>query len=67
MMLRRELHEVVPVRLGAKASLSGQPLMRVAELTIDPAQLQAYKDAVTEEIDTSIRIEPGCWQSMPLH
>jgi quinol monooxygenase YgiN len=59
MMLRRELHEVVPVRLGAKASLSGQPLVRVAELTIDPAQLQAYKDAVTEEIDTSIRIEPG--------
>jgi quinol monooxygenase YgiN len=59
MMLRRELHEVVPVRLGAKESLSGQPLVRVAELTIDPAQLEAYKDAVTEEIDTSIRIEPG--------
>ncbi|MDQ0569950.1 quinol monooxygenase YgiN [Variovorax paradoxus] len=59
MILRRELHEVVPVRFGAKASLSGQPLVRVAELTIDPAQLQAYKDAVMEEIDTSVRTEPG--------
>jgi quinol monooxygenase YgiN len=59
MVLRRELHEVVPVRLAAKASLNRQPLVRVAELTIDPAQLHAYKDAVTEEIATSIRIEPG--------
>jgi quinol monooxygenase YgiN/uncharacterized protein (DUF1330 family) len=60
MMLRRELHEAVPVRLGAKKSLpSRPPHVRVAELTIDPAQLQAYKDAVSEEIDISIRVEPG--------
>lgn len=59
MMLRRELHEAVPVRLGAKKSLPSRAHVRVAELTIDPAQLQAYKDAVSEEIDTSIRVEPG--------
>jgi quinol monooxygenase YgiN/uncharacterized protein (DUF1330 family) len=59
MMLRRELHEALPVRLDAKKSLPSRPHVRIAELTIDPAQLQAYKDAVSEEIDTSIRVEPG--------
>ena len=33
--------------------------VRVAELEIDPAQLDAYKAAVTEEIEDSIRLEPG--------
>lgn len=59
MVLHRQLHEAVPVRLGAKPSLGLQPHVRIAELTIDPAQLQAYKDAVSEEIDTSVRIEAG--------
>jgi quinol monooxygenase YgiN len=35
------------------------PLVRIAELEIDPAQLERYKAAVTEEIETSIRAEPG--------
>jgi quinol monooxygenase YgiN len=34
-------------------------LVRLAELEVDPVQLEAYKAALTEEIDTSIRIEPG--------
>ena len=34
-------------------------LVRLAELSIDPAQLDAYKAALREEIETSIRIEPG--------
>ena len=33
--------------------------MRMAELEIDPAQLEAYKSALKEEIETSIRFEPG--------
>ncbi len=33
--------------------------MRIAELEIDPAQLDAYKLALKEEIETSIRLEPG--------
>lgn len=33
--------------------------MRIAELEIDPAQLDAYKLALKEEIGTSIRVEPG--------
>jgi len=41
----------------------GQPMqsriVRMAELEIDPAQLEKYKDALREEIETSIRVEPG--------
>lgn len=35
------------------------PLVRLAELEIDPAQLENYKAALKEEIETSIRVEPG--------
>jgi quinol monooxygenase YgiN len=34
-------------------------LVRLAELEIDPAQVDAYKAALREEIETSIRVEPG--------
>jgi quinol monooxygenase YgiN len=33
--------------------------VRVAEIEIDPAQLEAYTAAVKEEIESSVRIEPG--------
>ena len=36
-----------------------QPLVRIAELEIDPVQLAAYEAALKEEIATSIRVEPG--------
>ncbi len=36
-----------------------QPLVRIAELEIDPGQIAAYKDALKEEIATSIQNEPG--------
>jgi quinol monooxygenase YgiN len=35
------------------------PFVRIAELEIDPAQLESYKAAVKEEMETSIRVEPG--------
>ena len=35
------------------------PLVRIAELEIDPAHLDAYRAAVREEIETSVRVEPG--------
>ncbi len=35
------------------------PLVRIAELEIDPAQLTEYKDALSDEIATSVREEPG--------
>jgi quinol monooxygenase YgiN len=37
----------------------GGPIVRIAELEIDPVQLEAYKLALKEEIETSIRVEPG--------
>jgi quinol monooxygenase YgiN len=33
--------------------------VRVAEIEIDPAQLEAFKAAVKEEIESSVRVEPG--------
>jgi quinol monooxygenase YgiN len=35
------------------------PLVRIAELEVDPGQIVAYREALKEEIATSIRIEPG--------
>jgi quinol monooxygenase YgiN len=34
-------------------------IVRVARIIIDPAQLEAYTAALKEEIETSIRVEPG--------
>lgn len=44
---------------GAATEPMTQPLVRIAELEIDPSQLPAYKEALKEEIATSIRVEPG--------
>lgn len=41
------------------ASPQEKHLTRLAELDIDPAQLDAYKVALKEEIAASIRVEPG--------
>ena len=38
---------------------NGSRLVRLAELEIDPAHLEEYKAALREEIETSIRFEPG--------
>ena len=35
------------------------PYVRIAELEIDPAQLDAYKSSVKEEMEASVRVEPG--------
>src|ERR1700712_2784424 len=43
---------------GASETMK-QPLVRIAELEIDPAQLEAYTAALKEEIATSVRVEPG--------
>jgi len=43
----------------AVATDAPSPLVRIAELEIDPAQLDAYKTAVKEEMEVSVRIEPG--------
>src|SRR4051794_9806916 len=35
------------------------PYIRIAELEIDPARLDAYKASVKEEMEASVRVEPG--------
>jgi len=56
--------------LGASmlaASLTGpvaaqdphQPYVRVAEIEIDPSQIEPYKAAVKEQIEAAVRLEPG--------
>lgn len=43
----------------ALAAQTNEPLVRIAELEIDPAQVSAYQAAVKEEIEASLRVEPG--------
>ena len=43
---------------SARSAASGV-VVRLAELVIDPAQLESYKAFLREEIETSIRVEPG--------
>ena len=44
---------------GAFAQNPHTPFVRIAELEIDPAQLENYKAAVKEEMETSVRVERG--------
>lgn len=41
------------------AQPSQDRVVRLAELEIDPVQLESYKAALKEEIEASIRLEPG--------
>ena len=54
---------IVAAVLGGPTELTAntveQPLVRIAELDIDPNQASAYRAALKEEIATSIRLEPG--------
>lgn len=43
----------------ADAAPPRRPVVRLAELEIDPAQLDRYLAFLREEIETSIRVEPG--------
>jgi quinol monooxygenase YgiN len=59
-LLARRLYDALPIALGAKPLLTAPaPHVRVAELDIAPDQLSLYKAAVIEEIEDSIKLEPG--------
>ena len=60
MVTNKTLHAAAPVILGRKPNLSlPNPHVRIAEIDIEPSQIGAYKAAVVEEIEASIRVEPG--------
>ena len=44
---------------GPMDDRNGGRIVRIAELTIDPGQLDAYRALLSEEIETSLRLEPG--------
>ena len=44
-----------PLRAQAPTS----PYVRVAQIEIDPGQLEAYRAAAQEVIETSVHVEPG--------
>src|ERR1700729_2919863 len=50
---------VLCILISASGQTMKPPLVRIAELEVDPAQLTAYRTALQEEIATSIRVEPG--------
>jgi quinol monooxygenase YgiN len=53
---------IVITCLWAGAAFSGEtaePVVRIAQLVIDPSQLAAYQVAVKEEMEASVRLEPG--------
>lgn len=39
--------------------MSGKPVVRMAELEIDPGTLEAYQALLTEEIEASVALEDG--------
>jgi quinol monooxygenase YgiN len=41
------------------AQVTKEPYVRVAEIEIDPAQLEAYKTAIKEQVEAALRLEPG--------
>jgi len=47
------------VSSGVAAEESKVPFVRIAELEIDPLHLERYKEAVREEMEISVRVEPG--------
>lgn len=47
---------------NAKAGVTpdvAPPMVRIAELEVDPAQIEAYKTFLAEEQEASVRLEPG--------
>ena len=46
---------------GAPAISEEKPKqhIQIAEIVVDPAQLDSYKSAVAEQIEAAIRLEPG--------
>lgn len=44
---------------SASAQTGQKPVVRIAELEIDPAQIDSYKAALRAEITASIQDEPG--------
>ena len=49
----------IPLTGSARAQEAPARYMQIAEIEVDPAQLEAYNAAVTEHIQAAIQTEPG--------
>ncbi len=62
-MIVRQWISVVLLALAGSLPMAPQqqaaPLVRLAEIEVDPARLVEYKAALREEIEKAIRLEPG--------
>lgn len=47
------------MNFAARAEVQSMNYVQIAEIDIDPAQLENYKAAVKEQIEAAIRNEPG--------
>ena len=50
---------LLPLLSGVAIADDQGRVVRIAKLQIDPAQVDSYKAALKEEIEVSVRIEPG--------
>ncbi|WP_066726288.1 putative quinol monooxygenase [Sphingomonas pituitosa] len=45
--------------VAVPATEATTPMVRIAEIEVDPTQLEAYKAILAEEQEASVRLEPG--------
>ncbi|MDF9801274.1 quinol monooxygenase YgiN [Catalinimonas alkaloidigena] len=45
----------------------GRPMIRIAEIEIEPAYLEEYKAILTEEAAASVKLEPGVIAIFPMY
>jgi hypothetical protein len=46
-------------QVAAMGEAMAQQHIQIAEIEVDPTQLESYKSAVQEQIEAAIRLEPG--------
>jgi quinol monooxygenase YgiN len=53
------LAATAPAGCGNATAAEDAQMVRLARLVIDPAHLDAYRTALQEEVEASVRLEPG--------
>ena len=65
--MKKKLRILTLLMIGLFSIITGQyafsqnkvQMVRIAKIIVDPLQLESYKEALTEEIEASLRLEPG--------
>jgi quinol monooxygenase YgiN len=61
------IHDPSAAASSAASSVSPGMLVRISEIGIDPAQLDAYNALLQEEAEASVRLEPGVISIFPMY